>query len=248
MVKIRTPENQTIVVKPHVQALANALESEFGVTNFGTYLGHSPPEGPTQALDIFTPDNVVGHGLQDKICTYIRNNVKRFGGRYHIRRHQIWNVERETEGYRDQVVTGNRTTDHMDHVHDTQYAFAPGPFGPDEPIPQKPTTAKGEDMLIFNVEGVGIFLSKGHKVVHLQHPDHVFEFVRIGVPYQDKVALSPSVANLYLGIYAEDHVYEIRGDLMETGIHVSYEEQLLQVRDGLEAIKEEYYAMMTGGE
>ena len=111
-------------VKPHVQALADALEDGLGVESFGTYAGHSPPEGPTQAVDIFTPDNDAGYALQDRICSYLQANVKRFGVRYIIRRHHIWNIERSTEGWRDQGITGDRTTDHYDHVHVTCYATA----------------------------------------------------------------------------------------------------------------------------
>ncbi len=203
--------------------------------------------GPTQAIDIFTPDNPAGYVLQDKICAFIRNNVKRFGGRYHIRRHGIWNVERADEGYRDQGVTGNRTVDHMDHIHDTQYAFAPGPFGP-IPDPQKPTAHLGEDMLVFNVKGIGIFFSRGDRIQHLQHPDHVMEFVKIGVPYQDKAELSKEVAQAYLGILIPDVDMGMVVGLDEfppaTSLEKEYQQMLVKVRAGVERMKEEYYDMM----
>ncbi len=249
MVKIRTPVNQTIVVKPHVQALANALHEEFGIDSFGTYLGHSPPEGPTQALDIFTPDNTQGYALQDRICAWIRANVKRFGGRYHIRRHAIWNVERSAEGYRGQTVTGNRTADHMDHVHDTSYAYAPGPFGPTEPTPQQPTTAQGEDVLIINVDQVGIFLLRGDQAQHLQSPDHVFAFVRAGVPYQDKVSMPLGIAQAYLGI-GKTSLRGLAEGLLpgeKDAPEFTYDEMMEQVQRGLEEIKEEYYRIMRVG-
>jgi hypothetical protein len=251
MALIRTPANQSIVVKPHVQALANALQQEFGIDSFGTYLGHSHPEGPTQAIDIFTPDNTAGYALQDRICAFLRAHAKRFGHRYHIRRRQIWNIERSGEGYRNQTVTGNRTADHMDHIHDTQYAFAPGPFGPITPTPQQPTTILGEDMLIINVDQTGIFLLRGDQAQHLQSPDHVFAFVRAGVPYQDKVSMPLNVAQSYLGIGQIHGVIGRVADL-ETGEksdypEFTYDEMLEQVQAGLEEIKEEYYRIMQVG-
>lgn len=251
MVLIRTPADQTIFVKPHVQALANALHDEFGLTNFGTYMGHSPPEGPTQAIDIFTPDNPAGYVLQDRISAWLRENWKRFGCRYHIRRHQIWNIERADEGYREQGVTGNRTSDHMDHEHSTQYAYAPGPFGSTTEIPQQPTALQGEDMLIFNIQNTGIFLQRGDNVQHLQHPDHVLAFVKIGVPYQDKVELPLMVAESYLNLHPIIGTATIRGiagveelPQAETAAD-EYQQLLTKVRAGMDQIKEDYYRMMT---
>lgn len=254
MVLIRTPVNQTIIVKPHVQALANALGEEFGLDSFGTYLGHSPPEGPTQAFDIFTPDNAQGYALQDRICAWLMANQKRFGIRYCIRRHQIWNIERATEGWREQGVTGNRTADHMDHVHDTDYATAPGPFGVVVDAPQKPTTALGEDMLIVNVKDLGIFLLRGDNVEHLQHPDHVMEFVRAGVPYQDKNVMSSAVFTAYTGwtttgltsLVAENTRKARRALGMDSGdvTELTADEMIAQTQAAMDQMKEEYYAMM----
>jgi hypothetical protein len=251
MARIRTPVNQTIFVKPHVQALANALEAEFGLTNFGTYLGHSPPEGPTQALDIFTPDNASGWALQDRVCTWLRENAKRFGCRYHIRRIQIWNIERAAEGYRNQTRTGNRTADHMDHIHDTQYAWAPGPF---DQTPTPPANLQGEDMLILNVKKLGIFMLRGDNISHMQHPDHVLEWVRAGVTYQDRVEMSWQVFTAYTG-YDPGIIQGLLGvssaanlDAVPVEIENAYNDMLSEVRTGIEQMKEEYYAMMTSGE
>lgn len=121
-----------ITVKPHVQRFADDISAALGVSNFGTYVGHSPPEGPTQAVDIFTPDNANGYILQDKICEWIIAHQKKYGIRYCIRRHHIWNIERADEGWRDQGVTGDRTADHYDHVHVTFYAKAE--VEPDIPV------------------------------------------------------------------------------------------------------------------
>lgn len=139
-----------ITVKPHVQAFADACQEATGVSNFGTYNGHSPPEGPTQALDIFNPDSSAGYALQDRIVAFARANAKRFGVRYIIRREHIWNIERDGEGWRRQRHYADRTADHYDHVHITFYATAaakptPGP----EPQP-RPDIPQGDlAMLTF---------------------------------------------------------------------------------------------------
>lgn len=111
-----------IAVKPHVQACVNAMERALGITNFGTYPGHSPPEGPAQAVDIFTPDSAAGWALQDRICAWVIANAEKYGIRYVIRREHIWNIERAAEGWRRQTRYNNRTADHYDHVHITFYA------------------------------------------------------------------------------------------------------------------------------
>lgn len=143
-------------VKPHVQAFFNALEDELGIKlSIGTYAGHSPPEGPTQAADVFNTDDTAGYEQQDRICAFIRRNAKKFGVRYCIRRHFIWNIERDDEGWRDQGVTGNRTVDHYDHVHVTFYAS--GGVGWNSPIVVVPPviapvpTLKERDNMLFGV-------------------------------------------------------------------------------------------------
>ena len=125
-----------IAVKPHVQAFANACQAATGADSYGTYNGHSPPEGPTQALDIFNPDNTAGYALQDRVVEFAQANQKRFGIRYIIRRRQIWNIERAGEGWRSQSATGNRTADHFDHVHITFYATADDVEPEPNPAPQ----------------------------------------------------------------------------------------------------------------
>lgn len=121
-----------IAVKPHVDVFADDCEAATGASDYGTYHGHSPPEGPTQALDIFTSDDANGHALQDRICNFAIGNATRYGVRYIIRREHIWNIERVAEGWRRQTHYGNRRLDHYDHVHITFYAT--GQAVP-EPIP-----------------------------------------------------------------------------------------------------------------
>lgn len=147
-----------IVVKPHVQRFTDILEAHIGYPlSFGTYPGHSPPEGPTQALDIFNTDNESGWTQQDRICDFIRGNAERLGIRYCIRRENIWNIERDDEGWRWQGHQGNRTADHFDHTHVTFYASAPDAVDPaPEPVPAPTPTKKENDLFIYDgPKGIG---------------------------------------------------------------------------------------------
>jgi len=158
MAVIRFPPKQSFVMKPHVQRFADDLEKHLGgAMNFGTYKDHSLPEGPTQALDIFNPNSPNGHKLQDQVCDFARRNAKKYGVRYCIRRAQIWNIERDAEGWRNQRVTGNQTDDHMDHVHVTFYASAPSdPTPPPAPAPPK------EDQLFSASPIASVHIVAGH--------------------------------------------------------------------------------------
>lgn len=139
-----------ITVRPNIQGVADAIEREGWAFSFGTYVGHSPPEGPTQAVDCFTPDNDSGYALQDRICEYLMANQARFGVRYLIRRHHIWNIERADEGWREMGVTGNRTADHMDHVHVTCYPEGTGPYEDGGDPPQPPPDTPCEQRVFRN--------------------------------------------------------------------------------------------------
>lgn len=114
-----------ITVKPHVQKAADEVVAEFGPgLSPGTYNGHSPPEGPTQALDLFNPTTNAGWELQYRVAGYLIKHAKRLGVRYVIRWNPngadwIWNIERADEGWRAMA-----TRDHRDHVHVTFYSKA----------------------------------------------------------------------------------------------------------------------------
>ena len=127
-----------ITVKPHVQRCADALVEEFGSGLApGTYHGHSPPEGPTQALDLFNPETQAGWDLQRRVADWLIKNQKKYGVRYVIKWNPngadwIWNIERAGEGWRAMA-----TRDHRNHVHVTFYAKAAEVVDPPKPKPKK---------------------------------------------------------------------------------------------------------------
>lgn len=132
-----------ITVKPHVQRAANEVVEEFGPgLSPGTYNGHSPPEGPTQALDLFNPETSAGWDLQRRVADYLIKHAKRLGVRYVIKWNPngadwIWNIERAAEGWRAMA-----TRDHRNHVHVTFYARAENVPEP-TPAPNKEDDMKG---------------------------------------------------------------------------------------------------------
>lgn len=122
-----------ITVKPHVQRAADEVVDVFGPgLSPGTYNGHSPPEGPTQALDLFNPETQAGWALQNRVADYLIKHAKRLGVRYVIKWNPngndwIWNIERADEGWRAMA-----TRDHRNHVHVTFYARAEVELEPEE--------------------------------------------------------------------------------------------------------------------
>lgn len=176
-----------ITVKPHVQKFADAVVEKFGESlSPGTYNGHSPPEGPTQALDLFTPNTPAGWALQARICNWIITNAKRFGVRYAIRwnptgRDWIWNIERASEGWRAMA-----TRDHSDHVHVTFYDSAG--VGVNEPKPDQLKEMESMTFLIGFTSGehkgqVWLWDSAGRLWTYVGDPSAQRAAEKVGVPY-----------------------------------------------------------------
>ena len=160
-----------ITVKPHVQRAADEVVAEFGPgLSPGTYNGHSPPEGPTQALDLFNPETQAGWELQGRVADYLIKHAKRLGVRYVIKWNPngadlIWNIERAAEGWRAMA-----TRDHRNHVHVTFYTRA-------EVEPELPTTDKDSDMFTYStardVDGGSIWLVVGGVAFRMHRPQDV---------------------------------------------------------------------------
>ena len=137
-----------ITVKPHVQRAADEVVAEFGPgLSPGTYNGHSPPEGPTQALDLFNLETQVGWQLQNRVADYLIKHAKRLGVRYVIKWNPngndwIWNIERAGEGWRAMA-----TRDHRNHVHVTFYSKA-------ENVPEPTPAPEIGDIMALSVRYV----------------------------------------------------------------------------------------------
>lgn len=154
-----------IIVRRHVQYAADILVERFGPSlSPGTYNGHSPPEGPTQALDLFNSEDTTGWALQSRVADFLIAHAKELGVRYVIKWNPngvdfIWNIERAAEGWRAMA-----TRDHRNHVHVTFYASAPN-SGDTSPIPSIPTMKELEHMdftYIYNGEDWVFLASLGY--------------------------------------------------------------------------------------
>ena len=229
MVTIRTPAKQRITVNWNVQTFADACAAATGATNFGTYIGHSP--SAERATDVFTPvpvprsKSVLGDAVADFT---LRPEVwKKYGVRYIIWRQRInWN---NGDGWQLMEDRGNDTNNHFDHDHISFNVIPkPGPSAPE-------ILVGGIDMLIVNVKGSGIYLLRGEKSQHLTHPDHVLEWVKAGVPYQDKAVVSRAVFDQY----GTDRRSGERSGEVEAG-HVPYDEMVAAVQAGLQEIHDQY--------
>lgn len=259
MVAIRTPANQRIIPNWNVQALANAIAAETGATNFGTYLGHSP--SAERATDAFStiPMPRSNRVLGDAIAEYCLNGKvtivdldgnshtvsvwEYFGCRYIIWRQRInWN---DGEGWIAMENRGDDTQNHFDHDHIATNVIPRPTNLPGVPAPV--TQTGGNEVLIVNVKNTGIFLLRGSEVSHLQHPNHVFEWVGVGVPYQDRKEMSKEVFQAYTGWGAS----EIRGLTgagpsegddpgAEQELARQYEETLSSVRESIDQVYDEY--------
>jgi hypothetical protein len=70
------------------------------IANIGTYPGHLPSED--RAVDIMIPtwDTAGGRALGDQIAGWLKAHQAELGIQYVIWNAQIWNIERDREGWR----------------------------------------------------------------------------------------------------------------------------------------------------
>lgn len=120
-------------VKPWVQAAADEIGTKFGIaTIYGYGQRDNVSDHPLGlALDFMTRS---GQTLAD----YARANAQRLAVHYVIWNRQIWNIQRDAEGWRPMEDRGSPTANHEDHVH---VSFQP--FGPTTGRPVTPTIPAG---------------------------------------------------------------------------------------------------------
>jgi len=73
----------------------------------------------SSAYQDYKSPEAVAYGTD--IAEWVRKNHHQLGVRYIIWRQQIWNIERDAEGWRPMKDRGGDTANHMDHVHVTTY-------------------------------------------------------------------------------------------------------------------------------
>lgn len=82
------------------------------------------PDHPSgRALDLMIPDytSEAGRQLGGEVAAWARANAASLGINYVIWDQQIWNIARDSEGWRYMASRGNDSANHKNHVHITVY-------------------------------------------------------------------------------------------------------------------------------
>ena len=91
---------------PHVGQAVKIIERQFPVKG-GTYVGHQPRMG-------LAADFMCSKAVGDQLAAWMRQHAASLGIEYIIWYRRIWNIRRDSEGWR--VYTGT-SNPHTDHVH-----------------------------------------------------------------------------------------------------------------------------------
>ena len=194
-------------VQPHVQALANKVEAQFGLDHFLTYAGHGSetPRRPDLALDIFANKEV-----GDRLAAWLVENIGPLGIDYVIWWQRIYNPE-VAKRWRDMADRGGTTANHKDHVHVSFEATAATP--PMTPLPQQEDDMPGMTNVICEpgistpvpVSTRGLMASQRVHVSFAVDYAEVAEIV-IGKPGSWRLVLDnkPVPSGRVLGVFADD--------------------------------------------
>lgn len=107
---------------PHVRRAVGIIQSKFPVKG-STYVGHQPRMG-------LAADFMCSKAVGDKLAVWARQNASSLGIEYIIWWRRIWNIRRDSEGWRHYTGTPNPHTDHV-HVSWLPAAQA-GKLGPNQ--------------------------------------------------------------------------------------------------------------------
>lgn len=92
-------------------------------TQYGWRRDVTPDHPAGRALDVMIPNwrQDSGKALGKEIAEYYRANAREYNVHYIIWNQQIWNINRDREGWRHMADRGNSTANHLDHVHITTF-------------------------------------------------------------------------------------------------------------------------------
>ncbi len=94
------------------------------ITTMYGYSPHRAPDGDHArglAVDLMLPNYKKNKALGWEIAKYYRTHAKKFRIQYIIFEQQIWNIQRDREGWRKMADRGSDTQNHIDHIHITFY-------------------------------------------------------------------------------------------------------------------------------
>ena len=112
------------VLTPDALLVLRCVAKQFpAIHDIITYVGHSPDE--SRAVDVMIPgwETPAGRALGDQIATWIKDHQAELGVQYVIWHGEIWNVERDGEGWRGYFDAANPDPNrsHANHVHVSVY-------------------------------------------------------------------------------------------------------------------------------
>ena len=80
------------------------------------------PDHPSgRAVDIMIPNYRSNKELGNRLAAYFKANHSQFRVHYIIWDQKIWNITRDSEGWRPMAGRGSDTANHKDHIHITVY-------------------------------------------------------------------------------------------------------------------------------
>ncbi|AXE39618.1 hypothetical protein [Acidipropionibacterium virtanenii] len=102
-------------------AVMKAIKAKYPSVTFST--GGSQDHATGHAVDIMIPNagSASGKQLGDEIAAYLKANQSTFHVHYLIWQQKIWNIQRDSEGWRSMEDRGSTTANHYDHVHVSVY-------------------------------------------------------------------------------------------------------------------------------
>lgn len=108
---------------PNGKGIVNAVRQQFPQISvmYGVRFDPIPDHPSGKAVDIMLPDYKNNQALGKQIAEYMRANAKRLNIRYVIFAQQVWNIERDAEGWRAMADRGSDNNNHYNHIHVTTY-------------------------------------------------------------------------------------------------------------------------------
>lgn len=112
-------------LQPEAKYLLARLQAEFPEvrTYYGVRADPIPDHPSGHAIDAMLPsyNSAAGRALGKRIANWVRANARELDVEYIIYDQHIWNIRRDSEGWRAMADRGGDTANHRDHVHITVF-------------------------------------------------------------------------------------------------------------------------------
>lgn len=108
-------------LKPYAKGIVSIVRQQYPriVTFYGVRSDPLPDHPSGHAVDCMLPKGKADNAYGWAIAKYLRANAKTLHIQYIIFDQKIWNISRDSEGWRSMADRGSDTANHKDHVHVT---------------------------------------------------------------------------------------------------------------------------------